>query len=150
MCEPRCGFQTGWPSGTEPDGVRSLLADDETKLSGEGVIAGCSWVWADQRGPAHAKNPRRGAGRSDPAAAAKEQAHHVPEGNPMPGDLRKPPLARPTEHVTRTGGTRGKGAQRSTVTLWLSSISGGHQWQWGARHAGASTPSGTSCGSWGC
>ena len=43
------------------------------------------WVCRIRTRPAHAPPPRRGAGRSDPAAAAKEQSHHGPEGSPHPG-----------------------------------------------------------------
>ena len=84
------------------DGVRSRLAGDETYASGEVVMRGAPGVAVgairrDRRTP----DPRRGAGRSDPAAAAKEQAHHVSEGSRSAGVRKASVRTRPDD--TRRG-----------------------------------------------
>src|ERR1044071_2815238 len=52
--EPRCGFHTGWVSGTGRSGVRRREVLDETYASGEMVIGsapGVGWSWRDRRTP---------------------------------------------------------------------------------------------------
>ena len=67
-------------------------------------VGGCR---SSRTGARH--DPRRGAGRSDPAAAAKEQACHGTESSPEPGVLRNPPPHGGCRWVSRTtllGGTQ--------------------------------------------